>query len=115
MADFYDQLISVTFQQTIQATTSLQQRQYSLQGNQDRWKKSQERREKAWQLYQEAKKTNPGLKKTKLIAHIIDDVQKFSDEIGISRLKIGSEPETIYDWFYKHYPDEFKIKNKKQK
>jgi len=115
LADFYDQLVSVTFQQTLQAANAFQQCQRSLQGNEARWSKSRERREKAWQLYQEAKKANPGLNKTKLIAHIVDDVQEFSDEIGTSRLKVGSELQTIYDWFYKYYPDEFEVNNKKRK
>lgn len=114
LADLYDQLISVTLQDTVDEVISYQQRQRSLQGNTVQWAKHKTRREKAWQLYKSVKKAQPDLKKVNLIAHIVDEVQQVSDELGIERLTVGSEVETISKWFNRYYGDEYKAPHKKK-
>lgn len=112
LANLYDKLTSSDFEAAYKAMLSEQQRHRAIQGNRARWNKHKQRREKAWELFHKVKKDNPALNDTKIIARIVDALQRFSDEIGIERLKIGSEEESIYKMIYQKRRE---LKNKNPK
>jgi hypothetical protein len=100
LGNLYDKLSSGDFEAVFKTMLAEQQRQRSLQGNHMRWNKHKLRREKAWELFNQYQQEHPDLTDTKIIAHIVDDIQLFSDEIGIDRLKVGSEVDSIYKMIY---------------
>ena len=100
LARLHDKLTSSDFEAAYKAMLAEQQRQRAVRGNETRWRKHKQRREKVWELFHQAKKKYPQLNDTKVIAHIIEAVQQFSDEMGLKRLKVGSEEESLYKMIY---------------
>lgn len=58
--------------------------------------KHQKRREKAWQLFQQLRPNHTS--DFNAVAEMINEIQAYSEEIGLAKLKYGSEVETVARW-----------------